>query len=271
MVGPGCSGMEIAHDIADGRGGEGLAGGANAADDPVCAKDPAACRASGSARRCCTSRPGFGERARPRSEVAETSAISATMAFPSPRRGSSTRFRRDGTVPAIVDKEVIEAVKDGTVEVVGAVESLDSAGVILAGGSRVEPDAIICATGYRRALEPLVGHLGVLDTRGWPAVAAPKRRGSRPALRWLHKPPGCARLHVHAGEAVRQGDRPRGEVPPLRGCRDPAGRLGLIRGISRRMIRTAWVRSGRLARDVRGHRSSRLGRCRPRRTSRSPG
>jgi cation diffusion facilitator CzcD-associated flavoprotein CzcO len=25
-------------------------------------------------------------------------------------------------------------------------------------------------------------------------------RGSRPALRWLHKPPGCARLHVHASE-----------------------------------------------------------------------
>ena len=74
-----------------------------------------------------------------------------------PEEGFMTRFRRDGTVPAIVDKEVIEAIKDGTVEVVGAVESLDSAGVTLAGGSRVEPDAIICATGYRRALEPLVG------------------------------------------------------------------------------------------------------------------
>ena len=44
-------------------------------------------------------------------------------------------------------------------------------------------------------------------------------RGSRPALRWLHSSPGRARLHVKAGEAVRQGDRPRGEVPPLRGCR----------------------------------------------------
>ena len=94
-----------------------------------------------------------------------------------------TRFRRDGTVPAIVDKEVIEAVTEGTVEVVGAVESLDSAGVTLAGGSRVEPDAIICATGYRRALEPLVGHLGVLDTRGWPAVAAPKP--AAPGLRFV--------------------------------------------------------------------------------------
>jgi cation diffusion facilitator CzcD-associated flavoprotein CzcO len=33
VVGPGCSGMEIAHDVARGGGGEGLARGANAADD----------------------------------------------------------------------------------------------------------------------------------------------------------------------------------------------------------------------------------------------
>jgi cation diffusion facilitator CzcD-associated flavoprotein CzcO len=103
--------------------------------------------------------------------------------LPVPQDGLMTRFRRDGTVPSIVDKEVIEAVKEGKVEVVGAVESLDSAGVILADGRRVEPDAIICATGYRRALEPLVGHLGVLDDRGWPAVAAPKP--AAPGLRFI--------------------------------------------------------------------------------------
>jgi len=103
--------------------------------------------------------------------------------LPVPQEGLMTRFRRDGTVPAIVDKEVVEAVKQGTVEVVGAVESLDSAGAILAGGSRVEPDAVICATGYRRALEPLVGHLAVLDDRGWPTAAAPKP--AAPGLRFV--------------------------------------------------------------------------------------
>ena len=82
-----------------------------------------------------------------------------------------TRIRRDGTVPSIVDKEVIEAVKDGTVEVVSALESLDSTRVILAGGSRVEPDTVSCATGYRRALEP------VLPREAWPgtALASPAR------------------------------------------------------------------------------------------------
>ncbi len=78
---------------------------------------------------------------------------------------------------------MIEAVKQRTVEVVGAVESLDAAGVILAGGNRVEPDAIICATGYRRVLDPLVGHLGVLDDRGLPTVAAPK--SAAPGLRFV--------------------------------------------------------------------------------------
>ena len=68
-------------------------------------------------------------------------------------------------------------------EVVGAVESLDSAGVVLTGGRRLEPDAIICATGYRRALEPLVGHLGVLDDRGRPAFVAPKP--AAPGLRFV--------------------------------------------------------------------------------------
>ena len=33
--------------------------------------------------------------------------------------------------------------------------------------------AVIAATGYRRGLEELVGHLGVLDERGRPRVLAP--------------------------------------------------------------------------------------------------
>ena len=43
-------------------------------------------------------------------------------------------------------------------------------GAELTDGTRVEADAIIAATGYRRGLEPLVGHLGVLDERGLPRV-----------------------------------------------------------------------------------------------------
>jgi len=35
-------------------------------------------------------------------------------------------------------------------------------------GERVDVDAVILATGYRRGLEGLVGHLNVLDDRGAP-------------------------------------------------------------------------------------------------------
>jgi hypothetical protein len=54
------------------------------------------------------------------------------------------------------------------------VESLDSTGVTLADGARVEPDVVICATGYRRALGDLVGHLDVLDEHGRPTALAPE-------------------------------------------------------------------------------------------------
>jgi len=48
---------------------------------------------------------------------------------------------------------------------VAGVESFDGPRVRLADGEELEPDAVIAATGYRRGLEPLVGHLGVLDER----------------------------------------------------------------------------------------------------------
>ena len=45
----------------------------------------------------------------------------------------------------------------------------------------IQPDAVIAATGYRRGLEPLIGHLGVLDENGKPLVSGgddhPSARG----------------------------------------------------------------------------------------------
>jgi cation diffusion facilitator CzcD-associated flavoprotein CzcO len=100
--------------------------------------------------------------------------------LPSPEMGLFSAARSRGKVPAIVDGEVVEAIKAARIEVVAAVAALDSTGVGLADGGRIEPEAVICATGYRRALEPLVGHLGVLGERGMPKVIAP-----RPAARGL--------------------------------------------------------------------------------------
>jgi hypothetical protein len=41
---------------------------------------------------------------------------------------------------------------------------------------------VIAATGYRRGLEPLVGHLGVLDENGIPLVSGGNEHPSAPGL-----------------------------------------------------------------------------------------
>ncbi|MER7824241.1 NAD(P)/FAD-dependent oxidoreductase [Streptomyces sp. NPDC096097] len=86
--------------------------------------------------------------------------------LPRPTTGLYSRVKQ-GSIP-VQDVGLIDAVRSGTVEPVAAVEAFEGAEVVLADGSRITPDAVIAATGYRRALEGLVGHLGVLDERGRP-------------------------------------------------------------------------------------------------------
>ncbi len=69
---------------------------------------------------------------------------------------------------------IVELIRSGRVRVVDAVADLDASGVRLVDGSRVEVDHVIAATGYRTALEPLVGHLGVLDDDGRPTAMVPR-------------------------------------------------------------------------------------------------
>ena len=67
----------------------------------------------------------------------------------------------------------MDAVRAGLITVVADVDRLDGGDVRLADGTTLSPDVVICATGYRTGLEPLVGHLGVLDERGLPRVHGP--------------------------------------------------------------------------------------------------
>jgi putative flavoprotein involved in K+ transport len=91
----------------------------------------------------------------------------SAQGLPRPEVGVRTAFIATGTTP-ILDVGIVDAVKRGRVEVVAAVEALDGADVILADGSRIQPDAVIVATGFRAGLDELVGHLGVLGPRGLP-------------------------------------------------------------------------------------------------------
>jgi hypothetical protein len=121
--------------------------------------------------------------------------------LPVPEEGLFARLYRLGVAPAIVDKEVIEAIKEGRIEVVRGVESLDATGAQLADDARVEPDVIICATGYTPGLDSLVGHLGVLGDQGRPAAV-----GEQPAaegLRFIGYVPRPGMIGYSAKEAKR--------------------------------------------------------------------
>jgi putative flavoprotein involved in K+ transport len=98
--------------------------------------------------------------------------------LPRPSVGLYSRVL-EGSVP-VQDVGLIAAVQAGSVEPVAAVVGIDGPDVLLSDGTRVRPDVVIAATGYRRGLEPLVGHLGVLDEHGLPLTHGP--RPARPGL-----------------------------------------------------------------------------------------
>ncbi|WP_223775240.1 NAD(P)/FAD-dependent oxidoreductase [Streptomyces sp. 135] len=85
-----------------------------------------------------------------------------------PRTGLFSRAR-EGAIP-VQDVGLIDAVRKGRVEPVAAVEAFDSGKVVLADGTRIAPQTVIAATGYRHALEGLVGGLGILDAHGRPTA-----------------------------------------------------------------------------------------------------
>jgi hypothetical protein len=137
--------------------------------------------------------------------------------LPIPEEGVFGRLRRLGVAPTIIDKEVLEAIKDRRIEIVAGVEALDEGGVALADGTRVEPDAVIAATGYLCGLEPMVGHLGVLGERGAPLAHA--ARPAAPGLRFVGYMPLPAQF-AYGGVQARAAARAiaqelRGDAAPL--------------------------------------------------------
>ncbi|ARP71654.1 NAD(P)/FAD-dependent oxidoreductase [Streptomyces pluripotens] len=100
--------------------------------------------------------------------------------LPRPDTGLYSRVRQ-GAIP-VQDVGLIDAVRKGKVEIVAAVEAFEDGKVVLADGSHISPDGVIAATGYVRALEGLVGHLGALDERGRPVVHGGHTPAQAPGL-----------------------------------------------------------------------------------------
>ncbi|MEE6294828.1 hypothetical protein [Georgenia wangjunii] len=88
--------------------------------------------------------------------------------LPFPSTGAMTQLKTRGAGVAVVDAEVLDDIRDGSIECIAAVAALDGGNVVLADGRSVHADVVILATGYGTGLEDLVGGLGVLDDRGMP-------------------------------------------------------------------------------------------------------
>jgi cation diffusion facilitator CzcD-associated flavoprotein CzcO len=191
VVGPGCSGMEIAYDLAE--------GGARRVRLAVRTPPNMLLRSPigpGIALALMRLRP---ERADRIANIGRSKEIGDLSEFglPVPEEGTFSRLRRLGVAPAIVDKVVVEAIRERRIEIVAGVESLDEAGVGLVDGTRIEPEAVIAATGYRSALEPMVGHLDVLDAHGTPRAFAAE--AAAPGLRFIG--------YLHIPAQLRYGAR----------------------------------------------------------------
>jgi cation diffusion facilitator CzcD-associated flavoprotein CzcO len=87
--------------------------------------------------------------------------------LPIPAEGAASRLARDGTALAL-DRGFMAMLKAGRIALVPEIVGLSGRDVLLACGTRLTPDVVIAATGYCPVLEPLLGHLGVLDPAGLP-------------------------------------------------------------------------------------------------------
>jgi cation diffusion facilitator CzcD-associated flavoprotein CzcO len=202
VVGPGCSGMEIAYDLAEG-GASKVWLSARTPPNILMRTGPGGLPGDVIGVTLLRFPPRIGDAVARFGRKQDLGDLTE-YGLPVPDEGVMSRLRRTGQAPAIVDKEVIEAIKAGRIEMVRGVASLDRTGVELADGSRVEPDAVICATGYGRVLEPLVGHLGVLDERGMP-----RARGATPAapglrfIGYVPRPGGLGYMGKESRKAAR--------------------------------------------------------------------
>ncbi|MGW4059310.1 flavin-containing monooxygenase [Amycolatopsis sp. NPDC004747] len=115
-----------------------------------------------------------------------------------PAEGTMAGIARVGHTYGSIDRGLVAAVRDGSIEIVPGVTGFDRKAVLLEGDTSIKPDVVISATGQRPGLEGMLGHLDVLA-----------RPGGRPI--------------VHGGETARhapglyfQGFRvPSGQIPDM--------------------------------------------------------
>ncbi|MGK5631731.1 flavin-containing monooxygenase [Streptomyces sp. URMC 123] len=158
--------------------------------------------------------------------------------LPRPREGMYTRAAREEVTP-VHDRGLVEAVRSGRVLPVAAVVALDGPEVLLADGTRLTPEDVVAATGYRCALAGLVGPLPVLDPSGLPLVRGARTSPAAPQLYFAGygNPLSGALRHVRGearqiARAIRRAGRPAWRPWALPAVRRSGGRLPSPRGAS---------------------------------------
>jgi cation diffusion facilitator CzcD-associated flavoprotein CzcO len=202
VVGPGCSGMEIAFDLVE--------GGADKVSLAVRTQPNIMPRQSGGlpgdvpALALLALPPRVSDpiaRLVRRISIGDLSDHGLTV----PVEGPFARMHREGKAPAIVDAEVIDAIKDGRIAIVAGLEAFDGRAAVLTDSTRIEPDVVIAATGYRRGLESLVGHLGVLDEGGVPrAHGGPAAADGLRFIGYTSRPGQIGLIGREAGRIARE-------------------------------------------------------------------
>jgi hypothetical protein len=127
----------------------------------------------------------------------------ARYGYPRSDLGAFTRAAAEGVTVA-VDDGFARALKTGRVTMKPGVDHFEGPSVHFADGSACLPGVVICATGYRPALGPLVGHLIALDEHGMPPFTGPSPAPLHPGL-WFF---GLDRsiygnMHIHRPQARR--------------------------------------------------------------------
>ncbi|MFB7891439.1 flavin-containing monooxygenase [Microbacterium sp. NPDC056044] len=102
-----------------------------------------------------------------------------------PARSGLVAQQRATAVTPTIDVGLLAALRAGTVRAVPALERFEGGEAVLADGARLTPDAVIAATGYSTGLQPVVGHLGILDVHGGPTSTGGRAHPRAPGLRFV--------------------------------------------------------------------------------------
>lgn len=105
----------------------------------------------------------------------------AGCGLPSHPDGGGTRLLRDGIAFAI-DDGFCAAVRSGRFRMVGDIAAFARDRVYMSDGKYFAPDVVICATGYRPGLDPLVSGFGVLELSGQPRFPCGEADPKNPGL-----------------------------------------------------------------------------------------